>query len=308
MAGRVVGDDIMGDALLREFPCGERGALAARTRLVAEDVELPPQRLRRVERCRRGADVHEGQPTGVAMGQHAHAVADERRAVDPDLAAMGDVLVGEMLRGGERQRLLLGHGLAGGHRRPDVDHGVHRIHRRRTRLGQRALDDIDVRDELRQVFPAERPGSLGQSIRRSRADGPRPAHHHVGDGRRGRPEIPDGHDLELVRQQALLDEQHRVLRGVETNGAERAFAPSDGDVHGTEATAAPSRAQARYRPPRSISRPRYPGDPGPAAKISGRRIFPPRSSRHRRCRALVRRKGGEPPAQLFQSKAPFLSA
>ena len=89
MAGRVVSDDLVGNVLLRQFPCGQRRALRARTGLIAEDVEFFPGGLRGVERRGRAADIDERQPAGVAMREHLHAVTDQFRAVPSDGFAMG---------------------------------------------------------------------------------------------------------------------------------------------------------------------------------------------------------------------------
>ena len=45
MAGGIVRDDLMGNALLGEFPGSQRGALRARAGLIAIDVEFPARRL-----------------------------------------------------------------------------------------------------------------------------------------------------------------------------------------------------------------------------------------------------------------------
>ena len=67
VTGGVVGDDLVGDLLLREFPCGERRALGARASLVAIDVKLPSLGLRGIKGRGGAADIHKGQPTGIAM-------------------------------------------------------------------------------------------------------------------------------------------------------------------------------------------------------------------------------------------------
>ena len=82
---------------------------------VAKDVKLPSLRLRGVERRGGAADIHEGQPAGVAVGEHVHAVANQLGAVPADGLAMPHVFVGEFLRRRQRQRLLFLDRLAGAH-------------------------------------------------------------------------------------------------------------------------------------------------------------------------------------------------
>ncbi len=102
MAGRVVGDDMVGDALLAEFPRSEGGSLGTWAGFVAVDVEFPSGGLGGVERRRGGADIDEGQPAGIAVGENVHAFADEGKAVFTNLPAMTDILLGEGFGGLQR--------------------------------------------------------------------------------------------------------------------------------------------------------------------------------------------------------------
>ena len=233
-AGGVVGDDLVRHALLRQLPRGERRALRARARLVAEDVELAARRLRRIHRRGGGADVHEGQPAGVAMREHPHAVANQLRPVLADGFAMRHVLVGEVLGGGEGEGLLLGDGGAGGHRATHIKHRVDGVHSGGAGLLQHGENFFHIRLKLHQVLAAKRPRALRQPVSRRRADGSRAAHDHVADGDGGGAEVARADDLELVRQQALLDEPDLVLRRLEADGAVVARAPTDGHVHARE--------------------------------------------------------------------------
>ena len=76
MAGGVVGDDLVRNFLLREFPGGESGALGTGPGFIAEDVEFFALGLGGIHRGGGAADVDKRQPAGVAMGEDAHAVAD----------------------------------------------------------------------------------------------------------------------------------------------------------------------------------------------------------------------------------------
>ncbi len=103
MAGGVVGDDLMGNFLLRQFPRRQRGALRARTCFVAPDVESFPGGMRRINRRGCRANVHKRQPAGVAMGQYPGAWPYQFSAVPPDGLAMAHVFIGKFLGGGERE-------------------------------------------------------------------------------------------------------------------------------------------------------------------------------------------------------------
>ena len=82
-----------------------------------------------------------------------------------------------------------------------------------------------------EIVSAKGARALGQSVGGGGADGPRAAHDHFPDGPRRGAEIGHGHDLELMRQQPLLDEQDGVFPGVEGNGAIVPGASFHGDIH-----------------------------------------------------------------------------
>src|ERR1019366_4835201 len=81
MPGGVVGDDLMRNFLLREFPRGERRALRTRSGLTAEDLKFLALRLRGIQRRGGAAHVHKREPAGVAVGENTHAVANQLRAM-----------------------------------------------------------------------------------------------------------------------------------------------------------------------------------------------------------------------------------
>ena len=66
-SGGRVSDDLVADALLSKFPCGERGTLAPGAGLVAVDMKLSASSLGRIHRGCGRADIDEGQPSGVAV-------------------------------------------------------------------------------------------------------------------------------------------------------------------------------------------------------------------------------------------------
>ena len=168
------------------------------------------------------------------MREHAHPVANQLRAVLADGFAMRHVLVGEVLGGGEGEGLLLGDGRADGHRATHIQHRVDGVNGGGPGVLQHGEDGFHLRLNLRQILPAKRPRALRQAVSRRRADGSRAAHHHVADGDGGGAEVARADDLELVRQEALLDEQDLVLRRLEADGAVVARAPTDGHVHARE--------------------------------------------------------------------------
>src|SRR5688500_17137653 len=127
MAGGVVRDHVMRDGLLSEFPCSQGGALATGACLIAEDVEAFAFGLRGVNGRGGAADVDEGEPAGVAMGEDFHPATNESRAVPADFAAMLYILVCECLGGIERELLPVFDGLASGHFAEHSKHGIDRI-------------------------------------------------------------------------------------------------------------------------------------------------------------------------------------
>ena len=133
MAGRVVGNDLVGNFLLGQFPRRQSGALKARTGFVAINMKLPALFLRGIHRCCGAANIHKGQPARIAMSEHGHAIANELCPVTPNLKAMTHILVCKFLCGRQCQGLAFFNRFARQHRGADLVHGIHRINRRRTR-------------------------------------------------------------------------------------------------------------------------------------------------------------------------------
>ncbi len=144
VAGGVVGDDVVGDALLGQFPGGEGGALGAGSGFVAEDVEPAAGGVGGVEGGGCGADIDEGEPAGVAVGEDAGAVGDEGQAVFAEFPAMADVLVGEGFGGVEGLGLLFGDGGGGVEGGEDAAHGVDGVDGGGSGAGEGLEDAIGV--------------------------------------------------------------------------------------------------------------------------------------------------------------------
>ena len=216
--------------LLREFPCGQGCALGARPGLIAIDVKLPSLRLRGIEGRGGGADVHEGEPAGVAMREHVGAIADQFCAVPSNVLAMPHIFVRKLLRRRQRQRLLLLDRLAGVHGGAHLVDRVNRIDGGGPRRFEGFADGLEVAPELIPVASAEGARALGQAVGRGGADRSSAAHYHVLDSPRGRAEVAGGDDLELMRQQPLFDEPNGVAPDIKRHGAEVAGATVDGDV------------------------------------------------------------------------------
>ena len=231
VTGGVVGDDLVGDALLGQFPGGQGRTLAARAGFVAEDVKAFALRLGGIDGRGGGADIHERQPAGVAVGEDAHAVANQLGAVPADGLAVLDVFVGELLGGRQRQRLLLRHGVAGSQDAAHLVHRVDRVHGGGPGGLEGAVDCLQVRREAFQVVAAKGARALGQTIGGGGADGAGAAHDHVADGPGRFAEVPRGHDLKPMRQKPLLDELNLVGWGIEPDGAVVFGDLSEGDVH-----------------------------------------------------------------------------
>ena len=232
MAGGVVGDDLVGNALLGQFPGGQRRALAARAGFVAKDMELPAGALRRVERRGGGADVHAGQPAGVAVREHAHAVADQPGAEPADGLAICDARVGESFGRGQRQSLSGGHRWPPAHGGPHLAHGIDRVDGGRPRCRQRAFDPVHVPAKGGGGPAAKCPRALRQAVRGGGGDGRGAAHHHLPDGSGG-VAIVNGRDgLEPVRQRALVDQHDGVGADIEFDRAPISPAAADGHIHG----------------------------------------------------------------------------
>jgi hypothetical protein len=81
MASGVVGNQIVGDAPLAQFPAGEQCPLQARPRLIHQHMDLFALLVRGKNHAQGGAPIHGGQCARVAMVQNGVAVANQFRAV-----------------------------------------------------------------------------------------------------------------------------------------------------------------------------------------------------------------------------------
>ena len=140
VSGGIVGNDLVGDFLLGQFPSREGGTLGAGPGFVAVDVEFPAGGLGGIEGSGGGADVNEGEPAGVAVGEDPHVVADEIGPMPADAGAMAGVLVGELLCCGQCDGLLFGDGFTGVHGGADFDECVDRVDSRGAGGGKGVLD------------------------------------------------------------------------------------------------------------------------------------------------------------------------
>ena len=197
VAGGVVGDDVVCNALLGQLPRGEDGTLRARPCLVAKNMKCFAVGLRGVHRRSGRADVHEREPAGVAVGEYAGAVGDERLAVLAKLFAVGNVVIGELLGGHQGLCLPLGNGVAG-HLRQHPAHGVERINGGGASLGKRAVHLGYVSIERRESAPLKGPRALRQAVCRCGTDCAGAADGHVGDGKGGCVIVGRGNDFEPV--------------------------------------------------------------------------------------------------------------
>src|SRR5437588_8729385 len=98
MSSRVVRNDLVRNALLREFPGGEGRALRARTGFAAIYVKFTTGGLRAVKRRGRRTNIDEGEPACIAMGEDAHSLLDQRSAMLANLTAMFDIFLGKCFR------------------------------------------------------------------------------------------------------------------------------------------------------------------------------------------------------------------
>ena len=196
--GGIVRNDLVRDALLRQFPSRQCRALRTRPGFITEYVELFSPFLRLVHRRSGTADIHKRQPSGVAVGQDLHAGANQPRSVLANRPAMLHVVSGKILGSRQREGLLFRDTSSGQHSSPDLDHRVNRIHRGWTRGLERLEHTLDVAIETFYSAPAKRPRALRQTVSRSGTNGAGSADDHVGDRLRRSFIIARGHNFELV--------------------------------------------------------------------------------------------------------------
>ncbi len=249
VSGRIVGDHVVRHPLLRQFPCGETGALATRPRFIAENMEALALRLGGVYRGGCTADIHKSQPPGVAVREHVHTAADQLGAMAPDLLAMADVLGGELLRGRKRERLAFGDGSPGAHRRKHLVHGVDRIDRGRTGGFEGFEHARGVCLQFAEVRSPKGVHALRESVGGGRANRAGAADDHVFDGGGCFPEVSSGYDLEPVRQEPLLDEKHSVLLAVEGDSPVSPASPAHLNVHAYSLSRGVTKERRTFRAP-----------------------------------------------------------
>ena len=75
MAAGIVDDQRMGNAVVVKLPGGELGALVARPRFIDIDMNRNAFFAGQIDRRRRGAVIHGGEPAGIAMGEDIHRLA-----------------------------------------------------------------------------------------------------------------------------------------------------------------------------------------------------------------------------------------
>ena len=151
----------------------------------------------------------------------------------PQRLAVPHIFVGEFLGRRQPERLLVFDRLASFHCLAHLDHRVDRINGGGPRGFQGLENGFDLALELPQVAPAEGARALGQTVGGGGADCACAAHYHVLDRPGGLAEIRGGNDFELVRQEPLLDKQHRIARAVKRDGAEVARPAMEGDLQAT---------------------------------------------------------------------------
>src|SRR6266436_10082101 len=107
MTAGVIRDYGMRHAVMTELPGGERGSLIARAGLVDPNMDSMTAVVRQINRSSGRAPIHRRQPAGIAMGQHADALAgllsrrdrlDQRKAVVADTLVDADVFFGDLAR------------------------------------------------------------------------------------------------------------------------------------------------------------------------------------------------------------------
>jgi hypothetical protein len=99
----------------------------------------------------------------------------------------------------------------------------------------------------RQRMPPKGPYSLRQPVSRGCPNGPGTAHNHVPDGG-GRFLVFAGADeLELMRQQPLLDEDNLILRRIKGDRPEVLGSTAERDVHAASASVGSLGLKSRNR-------------------------------------------------------------
>lgn len=231
IARGVVGDDMVGDALLGEFPSGERGALGSGPGLGAVHMERFAEGVGGVDGGGGGAMVHKGKPTGVAMGEDSGLGRNQIDSDSADGLAMLGILVRESL-GGEQGAALFGFQIPLLLDFPeDPAHGIDGINGGWAGLGE-SLKDVQ-RLALEGLGSAGLGGAqaLGEAVGGGGGDGSGATNSHVANGLGGLAKVGGFEDLETVWKETLVDEVDGVGGGVESDGAEVAAAAPVEDAH-----------------------------------------------------------------------------
>ena len=226
-AGRVVGDEGAGNAVLVEFP-GCQQALVARPGFGDPDMHRDAGVVRGIDGGERGAAVDRRQPAGIAVGHDMQRVAardqllaPQGEAVGADGGVLGDVFVGD---GG-------GLGPSGGGAGFRRQRGERRLHARQrpVQIDRRRTRRPQQRGRFGEAPVGRLEGECdGHPVGGRGADQRRAADLHGADGVRGLFERRDPDPVQRVRQAGLVDDVDGALLGA---GAQRAGGDAV-DVHG----------------------------------------------------------------------------
>ena len=137
MAARIVGNDGVRNAVLREFERGQQRALIAWPRLVDPDVQRQPGVMPHIHRRGRGAVIGRRQPPRIAMRQYVELAirvlrvqfAEQRQPVLADGARQADILLDDGIGTG-KGRIGARRGRQRTHRAVDLVKRPAQIHRR----------------------------------------------------------------------------------------------------------------------------------------------------------------------------------
>ena len=184
MAAGIVGDDLVRDAFLHEFPTRVMRALIARPGFIDPDKNLPAFPVRQINWGRCAAPVHQRQPAGIAMRQHPVIILDQRQPGASDRLHPRDVFIGNLFRDGDRFRRCPCVGANPVERVLEIGSSRARVQQCPVRLVE--IDTFEI--------------SLRHSVAGRSADGAGPADDHRGDGFGGLPVILEAEQGELVRQ------------------------------------------------------------------------------------------------------------
>ena len=213
VAGRVVGDQMHGDAGLHQLPGGQARALQPRAGFVHPDMHRVALLPGGAHHTQGGAVVHRGQRAGVAVVQDVGAVRHHGRAVGAHAPVDGHVLIGQGLRLDQQRRtdvVHVGQRQVGGQVQQTL-RGPGQVDRGGTGRVQHLLGRGQIDQQALPVDGWALLGGQGHGIAAGRADGRRAANHHVGDGAGHRTMVIVGLDRKLQGQDALVDHLHLAI-------------------------------------------------------------------------------------------------